>query len=170
MKNFHHPPPKYYFMPETLKKTLLLCKPQANLNNQGHAADIVTWLKTCWPLPRMHYGNTLSWSNYIKGALYCKLPISKQIKLFCSTILKGDVGLLLNVLPAHITLPFGKKESILFWCLISDIVPILTSTVIECHRSGLKNSSFSYAAMLMRPEYRNKIDLKYKKKIEAIVR
>ncbi|XP_072170705.1 WD repeat-containing protein 19-like [Diadema setosum] len=50
------------------------------------------------------------------------------------------------------------------------VVQILTSTVIECHRSGLKNSSFSYAAMLMRPEYRNKIDLKYKKKIEAIVR
>ncbi|XP_019617748.1 PREDICTED: WD repeat-containing protein 19-like [Branchiostoma belcheri] len=52
----------------------------------------------------------------------------------------------------------------------SHIVPILTSTVIECHRSGLRNSSFSYAAMLMRPEYRNQIDLKYKKKIEAIVR
>lgn len=50
------------------------------------------------------------------------------------------------------------------------VVPILTSTVIECHRSGLKNSSFSYAAMLMRPEYRQKIDLKYKKKIEQIVR
>ncbi|KXJ24500.1 WD repeat-containing protein 19 [Exaiptasia diaphana] len=50
------------------------------------------------------------------------------------------------------------------------IVPILTSTVIECHRSGLRNSSFSYAAMLMRPEYRQKIDLKYKKKIEQIVR
>ncbi|KAK3739122.1 hypothetical protein QZH41_010524, partial [Actinostola sp. cb2023] len=49
------------------------------------------------------------------------------------------------------------------------IVPILTSTVIECHRSGLRNSSFSYAAMLMRPEYRQKIDLKYKKKIEQIV-
>ncbi|XP_076446829.1 WD repeat-containing protein 19-like isoform X2 [Babylonia areolata] len=52
----------------------------------------------------------------------------------------------------------------------SHIVPILTSTVIECHRAGLKNSSFSYAAMLMRPEYRNGIDLKYKKKIEMIVR
>ncbi|KAJ8298290.1 hypothetical protein KUTeg_024821 [Tegillarca granosa] len=52
----------------------------------------------------------------------------------------------------------------------SHIVPILTSTVIECHRAGLKNSSFSYAAMLMRPEYRNNIDLKYKKKIEMIVR
>ncbi|XP_036373153.1 WD repeat-containing protein 19 [Megalops cyprinoides] len=52
----------------------------------------------------------------------------------------------------------------------SHIVPILTSAVIECHRAGLKNSSFSFAAMLMRPEYRNKIDLKYKKKIEAMVR
>ncbi|KAM8971112.1 WD repeat-containing protein 19 isoform X1 [Sarcophilus harrisii] len=52
----------------------------------------------------------------------------------------------------------------------SHIVPILTSTVIECHRAGLKNSAFSFAAMLMRPEYRSKIDIKYKKKIEAMVR
>ncbi len=51
-----------------------------------------------------------------------------------------------------------------------DIVPILTSTVIECHRSGLRNSAFSYATMLMRPEYREKIDPKWKKKIEQIVR
>lgn len=51
-----------------------------------------------------------------------------------------------------------------------DIVPILTSTVIECQKAGLKNSAFSYAAMLLRPEYRNQLDLKYKKKIESIVR
>ncbi|XP_066931056.1 WD repeat-containing protein 19-like isoform X2 [Clytia hemisphaerica] len=50
------------------------------------------------------------------------------------------------------------------------IVPILTSTVVECHRAGLKHSSFSFAAMLMRPEYRSQIDVKYKKKIEMIVR
>nr|CAB3267687.1 WD repeat-containing protein 19-like [Phallusia mammillata] len=50
------------------------------------------------------------------------------------------------------------------------IVPILTTTVIECRRANLMRSSFSYAAMLMRPEYRNKIDPKYKKKIEDIVR
>ncbi|XP_060772640.1 WD repeat-containing protein 19 isoform X2 [Neoarius graeffei] len=50
------------------------------------------------------------------------------------------------------------------------VVPILTSAVIECHRAGLKNSAFSFAAMLMRPEYRNQIDPKYKKKIEAMVR
>ncbi|XP_034146932.1 WD repeat-containing protein 19-like isoform X2 [Esox lucius] len=43
-------------------------------------------------------------------------------------------------------------------------------SLIECHRAGLKNSSFSFAAMLMRPEYRNKIDPKYRKKIEAMVR
>lgn len=53
---------------------------------------------------------------------------------------------------------------------ISDMVPILTSTVIECQRSGLKNSSFNFAAMLMRPETRGQIDERYKKKIEAIVR
>lgn len=51
-----------------------------------------------------------------------------------------------------------------------DIVAILTSTVIECHRAGLRKSAFSYAAMLMRPDYRNQIDAKYIKKIEAIVR
>ncbi|KAJ3283607.1 WD repeat-containing protein 19 [Borealophlyctis nickersoniae] len=50
------------------------------------------------------------------------------------------------------------------------IVPILTSTVIECHRVGLKRSAFEYAAMLMRPEYRNQVDAKYKRKIEQIVR
>ena len=51
-----------------------------------------------------------------------------------------------------------------------DIVPILTSTVIECQRAGLKVSAFSFAAMLMRPEYRQQIDTKWKKKIEQIVR
>lgn len=52
----------------------------------------------------------------------------------------------------------------------ADVVPILTSAVIECHRAGLRNSAFSFAAMLMRPEYRNEIDPKYRKKIEAMVR
>uniref|UniRef100_A0A8C4Q3T5 WD repeat-containing protein 19 n=1 Tax=Eptatretus burgeri TaxID=7764 RepID=A0A8C4Q3T5_EPTBU len=50
------------------------------------------------------------------------------------------------------------------------VVPILTSTVIECHRARLHMSAFSYASMLMRPEYRNKIDAKYTKRIEAVVR
>ncbi|KAJ3181263.1 WD repeat-containing protein 19 [Geranomyces variabilis] len=52
----------------------------------------------------------------------------------------------------------------------SHIVPILTSTVIECYRAGFKRAAFEYGAMLMRPEHRNKIDAKYKSRIEKIVR
>lgn len=52
----------------------------------------------------------------------------------------------------------------------SHIVPIFTSAVIECHRAGLKSFAFTYAAMLMRPEYRSQVDPKYQKKIEAVVR
>ena len=51
---------------------------------------------------------------------------------------------------------------------LSDVVPILTSTVIECQRSGLKNSSFNFAAMLMKQEYRQQIDAKWKKKVEQV--
>ncbi|KAJ3099152.1 WD repeat-containing protein 19 [Phlyctochytrium planicorne] len=50
------------------------------------------------------------------------------------------------------------------------VVPILTSTVIECYRAGMKKEAFEYAAMLMRPEYRALLDAKYKRKIEQIVR
>ncbi|CAL8084188.1 unnamed protein product [Calicophoron daubneyi] len=50
------------------------------------------------------------------------------------------------------------------------IVPILTSTVIECQKAGLKSASFSYAAMLLRPEYRDKLDPKYRRKFETLVR
>lgn len=49
-------------------------------------------------------------------------------------------------------------------------MPILTSTVIECHRVGFQKAAFSYASILVRSEYRNQIDSKYAKKIEAIVR
>ena len=37
------------------------------------------------------------------------------------------------------------------------VVPILTSTVIECHRAGLRASSYDYATMLMRPDYREQV-------------
>jgi WD repeat-containing protein 19 len=50
------------------------------------------------------------------------------------------------------------------------VVQILTSTVIECQRAGLKRSSFEWASVVMRPEYRAQVDKRYYKKIEAIVR
>eukprot|EP00912_Choanoflagellata_sp_UC4_P001161 UC4_evm1s724 len=52
----------------------------------------------------------------------------------------------------------------------SHMVAILTSTVIECYRAGMRNSAFSWAAMLMRREYKTKIDPKFKRKMEQIVR
>ncbi|KAF7280794.1 hypothetical protein GWI33_005520 [Rhynchophorus ferrugineus] len=52
----------------------------------------------------------------------------------------------------------------------SHIVPILTSTVIECHRAGLRHAAYKYATTLMNPEYRKQVDAKYSKKIEAVVR
>ncbi|KAL0053124.1 hypothetical protein WJX82_001225 [Trebouxia sp. C0006] len=50
------------------------------------------------------------------------------------------------------------------------VVPILTSTVVECQRADMKSTAFEYAAMLMRPEYRDDINPAYKRKIEAMVR
>jgi WD repeat-containing protein 19 len=50
------------------------------------------------------------------------------------------------------------------------VVPILTSTVIECQRAGLKKTAFEYACVLMRPEHRESVEEKFRKKIEALVR
>ncbi|XP_050681602.1 WD repeat-containing protein 19 [Leptidea sinapis] len=49
-------------------------------------------------------------------------------------------------------------------------VSILTSTVIECGRAGLKHQAYHWARVLMQPEYRSQIDSKYTKKIESVVR
>ncbi|XP_060800859.1 WD repeat-containing protein 19 isoform X1 [Amyelois transitella] len=49
-------------------------------------------------------------------------------------------------------------------------VSILTSTVIECSRAGLKHQAYHWARELMQPEYRAQIDPKYVKKIESVVR
>jgi hypothetical protein len=49
-------------------------------------------------------------------------------------------------------------------------VPILTSTVIECQRAGYKRTSSEFAAQLARPEYRQQVIEKYRKKIELLAR
>lgn len=52
----------------------------------------------------------------------------------------------------------------------SDMVDVLTSTVIICTKAGLNASAFKYAVQLLRPELRKSISEKYRKKIESIVR
>ncbi|XP_003739210.1 WD repeat-containing protein 19 [Galendromus occidentalis] len=49
-------------------------------------------------------------------------------------------------------------------------VKILTSTVIECQRAGLKGAAYKYASILLRSEYREQIEPKYKDKMEALVK
>ena len=51
-----------------------------------------------------------------------------------------------------------------------DTVPILTSTVVECQKGGFKRHGIQFAMMLMKPEYRELIDPKFKRKIETLVR
>lgn len=41
--------------------------------------------------------------------------------------------------------------------LFVDAVPILTSTVIECHRANMKLSAFKFASMLMKPDYKHRV-------------
>lgn len=50
------------------------------------------------------------------------------------------------------------------------VVNILTSTVIECQRAGLKALAYEFAVKLMSPENRSSIEAKFKRKIEQIVR
>ncbi|KAI1286712.1 WD repeat-containing protein 19 [Halotydeus destructor] len=49
-------------------------------------------------------------------------------------------------------------------------VPILTSTVIECQKAGMKKLSVQFAIQLTKPEFREQIDPKFKRKIETLVR
>ncbi len=49
-------------------------------------------------------------------------------------------------------------------------VLLCVCTVIECQRANLKRSAFEYAALMMRPEYRQHIEPRFKQKIEALIR
>jgi len=50
------------------------------------------------------------------------------------------------------------------------MVKILTSTVAECVKSGLKNEAFKWSCILVRPENINQIPDNFRKKIEQIAR
>lgn len=50
------------------------------------------------------------------------------------------------------------------------VIQIQTSTVFECMDAGLTKAAYDISMLLMRPEYRNKLDPKHRKKIESVVR
>lgn len=49
-------------------------------------------------------------------------------------------------------------------------MPILTSTVITCAKANLRETALRLATRLLQPPYKDKLDKKYKRKIENIVR
>ncbi|KRZ88050.1 WD repeat-containing protein 19 [Trichinella sp. T8] len=54
--------------------------------------------------------------------------------------------------------------------LHQNAVQIYTLTAIECWYSGMKSTAYKWAAVLMRPNYKESIDSRYKKTIETIIR
>jgi hypothetical protein len=50
------------------------------------------------------------------------------------------------------------------------VVPILTSTVIECHRAGLHASAHKWANVLLQPQHMALVAEPYMKKIEGIAK
>ncbi|VDO96863.1 unnamed protein product [Soboliphyme baturini] len=71
-----------------------------------------------------------------------------------------------NMLAARMLIRVVKNISL----FPTHAVKILTSAVIQCSKVGLRKSAFNFCVILMRPEYRNDIDEKYKRKIEHIIR
>jgi len=52
----------------------------------------------------------------------------------------------------------------------SNVANILTSTVAECVKSGLKEAAFNWSCVLARPEHRNNIPEAFKKRVMNIAR
>jgi WD repeat-containing protein 19 len=46
----------------------------------------------------------------------------------------------------------------------------MTSTVITCANAGLRETAFKLAVKLLQGPYKNKLDKKYRRKLETIVR
>ncbi|KAH6945802.1 hypothetical protein HPB50_009990 [Hyalomma asiaticum] len=120
-------------------------------------------------------------NNFDAGKFYLKAGQYKQaIKLLLKATTKDDdepINLIVQAAAAAADDQTTRQAARLLERVANSIsrfpahtVPILTSAVVECQRAGLRNSAFTYASTLMRPEYRSQIDPKYRKKVEAIVR
>ncbi|NXN95131.1 WDR19 protein, partial [Rhinopomastus cyanomelas] len=136
---------------EAARTAIIIAREEQRLGNYRHARDVLFSM----------YAELKAQRIKIPAEMATNLMILHSYILVKLHVRRGD-----HVKGARLLIRVANNIS----KFPSHVVPILTSAVIECHRAGLKNSAFSFAAMLMRPEYRSKIDLKYKKKIEAMVR
>ncbi|XP_045115021.1 WD repeat-containing protein 19-like isoform X2 [Portunus trituberculatus] len=136
---------------EAAKTAIIIAREEQNSGNYRHAHDVLLGM----------YGELQRQKLKIPADMSSALLLLHSYTLARLLVRKGD-----HLKAARMLIRVSNNIS----KFPAHMVPILTSTVIECQRAGLKNSSFSFAAMLMRPETRGQIDERYKKKIEAIVR
>lgn len=88
----------------------------------------------------------------------CSSPSSATCLAACHPAhLQGAARLLLRVADSISSFP-------------KHVVPILTSTVIECHRAELHASAYKWAAVLAQPQHLGQVAEPYRKKIESLAR
>lgn len=136
---------------EAAKTAIIIAREEQSLGNYRNAHDVLFNM----------YQELLTNNIPVPADMKTNLMILHSYTLARIHIKQGD-----HLKGARMLLRVAKNIS----KFPTHTVPILTSTVIECHRSGLFQSAFNYASILMRPEHRNDIDEKYRKKFEGIIR
>jgi WD repeat-containing protein 19 len=154
-----HKEPRYIFLtyialgkyPEATRTALAIAAQEQELGNYKQARDLLLETHTNLtragvPVPRD-----------LTSAL-CLLHSYLQVK---PVIVLGD-----HATAARLLLRVARSIS----RFPAHQVQILTTTVIETRRAGLKRSAFEYASTLMRPETRGEIKEAFRKNIDHIAR
>lgn len=136
---------------EAAKTAIIIAREEQSMGNYRNAHDVLfnmfqELVENNIPVPAEMRTNLMILHSYILARIHIKQNDHSKGARMLLRVAKN-----ISKFPAH-------------------TVPILTSVVIECHRAGLYESAFKYASVLMRPEYRNDIDEKYRKKFEGIIR
>lgn len=85
----------------------------------------------------------------------CLLPLLFRFKIFHVYL----YSIHLWILPKYILLNVNLDQ-----------IEIMTSTVITCANAGLRDTAFKLAVKLLQGSYKDKLDKKYRRKLETIVR
>ncbi|OQR99725.1 hypothetical protein ACHHYP_04614 [Achlya hypogyna] len=136
---------------QAAKTAIIIARQEQELGNYKVAHDVLVETHRQLLLHKIHVNQDLRNSLTL---LHSYVVVKKLVK-------RGD-----HVAAAKMLLRVAKNIS----KFPTHASNILISVVIECQRAGLKGSSYEYATMLMRSEYRNSIDQAIKRKIETIVR
>merc|ERR1711988_651853 len=137
--------------PEAVRTANIIAQQEQELGNYKPAHDLL--FDTYKDLEA---GNTR-----VPRELYSNLTLLHSYVLVKYLLKMGD-----HATAARMLLRVSKKIS----SFPAHVVPILTSTVVECMKAGLKKSALAHTQQLMLPEHRPLINATYKRKIETMVR